>query len=128
MKKALKTQGKSSTAQHCFQVRLVNHSPFRFLITTATNPGENFIGQVFRVKIEQSVKKKSLSLIFKVPSPSKTRRDMLGSDELFRIESEMYQTVLPTLNDLLKKRGLSNSLIFPGTARFVINSFSLIKD
>jgi len=65
----------------------------------------------------EGAKEKFLSLIFKAPSTNRERHQMMGGDVLFRTEKNVYETVLPTLNNFLKKHGVADLPVFPGTAR-----------
>ena len=93
---------------------------YRFTITRGSKPGDNFIGRVYRAVIEEtdeSKPKKCLPLIFKASPLNKFRRQMFSSDQVFVNEVQMYEEVLPTLNEILNKYGVANSAAMPATAR-----------
>jgi len=76
------------------------------------------VGILSRVVIrDKKAPKKELAVIAKLAPTNKVRRLAFRTPQLWRNEAIMYQIVLPTLNSLLQKHGLSNSEIFPGTAR-----------
>ncbi|XP_014487869.1 PREDICTED: uncharacterized protein LOC106751483 [Dinoponera quadriceps] len=87
-------------------VRDLNLKDPEFYITKACNKGDNFVGLVYRVKIEgiENGKAKSVHVILKTPRLD-TSTDVTQSINLYEREIFFYQEILPIFKETLKKHG-----------------------
>lgn len=77
-------------------------------IGTATKPGDNFVGVIFRAAVTfvtRGAEKKD-SLILKIePFLEGMKKEMMANQPFFDTEYRMYSQVLPAMQDLLKNSG-----------------------
>lgn len=86
--------------------RNINLEVSQFYVTRACNKGDNFVGLVYRVKIEgiENGKPKSIHVIIKTPRTDMSH-EFLQTINLYKREIFFYREVLPIFKDTLKKHG-----------------------
>lgn len=75
---------------------------------TATKPGDNFVGVIFRAAVAfvSRGEEKRESFILKIePFLEGMKKEMMANQPFFETEFRMYSQVLPVMQDLLKNAG-----------------------
>ncbi|XP_051169346.1 uncharacterized protein LOC127286798 [Leptopilina boulardi] len=85
-----------------------NLSNLKFHFSNACNNGENYLGSLYRVKIngEKNGENKELHLIIKCVPTDEKLRTLLRAPEMFHNEIAFYEERLPIINNLMKEFNL----------------------
>lgn len=87
-----------------------------YSIAPCTKPGDNFVGVIFRAKINYTTKgaTKSESFIVKIePFLEGFKKDLMADQPFFNTEGRMYTKMLPIMQSLLANCG-DDAVIAPG--------------
>ncbi|XP_060529522.1 uncharacterized protein LOC132703962 [Cylas formicarius] len=83
-------------------------------VTRLTAPGENYGSLMLKVdlKVRNGDGVKTYHLVAKCVPPNKTVQESFNTKETFRNEIAWYSTIIPTLQDFQREKGISNVMDF----------------
>ncbi|KAK5645908.1 hypothetical protein RI129_004372 [Pyrocoelia pectoralis] len=99
------------------------------VLDSVTKPGENWVGELYRVKATANEKGKTwidYSLILKMAPSDLSYRRLLNAAPLFHREIYFYNKIIPELIDIQRERGIKT--IFQPFPKFYLSSKEYLEE
>ncbi|KAK5645909.1 hypothetical protein RI129_004373 [Pyrocoelia pectoralis] len=99
------------------------------VLASVTNPGENWVGELYRVKATANEKGKTrieYSLILKMAPSDLSYRRVFNATSLFHREIYFYDKIIPELMEIQRERGIKT--IFQPFPKFYLSSKEYLEE